>query len=86
MYKKSTKNPPSVFYEFFDPTSQCAWVHYWIGHNPFASFEFNKKIPNPHTRDQAKHANELGKVYGKRFPRGDDDKWETLDKEGGKYW
>ena len=86
VYKKDTKKNPSVFYEFFDPTSHCAWVHYWIGHNPFANFDFKEKVPNPHTRDQAKQTKELGKVYGRRFPGGEDDKWHTLDKEGGKWW
>ena len=68
VYKKDTKKNPSVFYEFFDPTSHCAWVHYWIGHNPFANFDFKQKVPNPHTMDQAKQTKELGKVYGRRFP------------------
>ena len=45
--KRHTKSPTfSLFYEFLEPTSNICFLHYYLGRNPFASFDFTANIPN----------------------------------------
>ena len=64
--KKFAKSPTfSLFFEFLDPTSNIAFMHYYPGRNPFSSFSFTEKIPNPITRGQAVANKEYAVSYQK---------------------